>query len=78
MRSRWSLIADQQHDAFVVALLADAPLAVQRVRDVFDRFAIERINGDDGHLDTGGLFDCAAVGFELRARRRSRSHERNR
>ena len=32
--------------------------------------AFERIDGDDGHLNAGGLFDTAAVFFQLRARLR--------
>src|SRR5690349_220909 len=44
----------QQHQAVVLALLADAPLAEQRVGDVFDGLAIERIQQHDGHLHAGG------------------------
>ena len=61
---------EQQHDPLVLALLADAPLAEERVGDVFDRFAVERIDGDNRHLDAGGLFHAATIGFQLGPRLR--------
>ena len=45
----------------------DAPLAVERVGYVINRIAVQRIDGDDGHLDAGDLFHAPAIGFQLRA-----------
>src|SRR5437016_6196429 len=60
----------EQHDALVLALLADAPLAVKGVGDVFDRLAIQGIDADDRHLNASGLLHASAISFQLRARLR--------
>src|SRR5581483_8734841 len=51
-----------------LALFAHAPFPIQRVRDIFDGLALERIDGDNGHLDARGLFDAPAVILQLSPR----------
>ena len=53
---------------FVFSFFADAPLPVKRVGYVVNRIAIQRIDGDDGHLNAGLLLHQAAIVFQpLRA-----------
>ncbi len=64
------LNCEEKHDPLVLALLADAPLAIERVGDVFDRLAVQRLDGNQRHLRAGELFHPAAIGFQPRARLR--------
>ncbi len=64
-------VADHQQEqgAFVLALLADAPGAVDGVGDVVDGLAFKSVNGDKRYLRAGGALHGGAVGFELRLAR---------
>src|SRR5579884_1244819 len=58
------LRGQEQEQAFVAALVTDAPLAGEGVGEILDGLAVERLDGDHGDLHAGGLFDAAEVGFE--------------
>ena len=62
------LDGNEQQNAFILALFADAPFPEKRVGHVFHRLAVQRIDSDDGHLHAGNLFHAAAICFELLAR----------
>jgi hypothetical protein len=64
------LDGNEKQNAFILALFADAPLSVECVGDVFHRLAVERIDGDDGHLNARDLLHLAAVRFKLLVRLR--------
>ncbi len=65
------LDGEEQHDPLVLALLADAPLAIQRIGDVFDGVAVQR--RDSHQIAICAPVICstlAAIGFQPRARLR--------
>ncbi len=55
---------EQELDAVVFILLADAELAEQIDADVFERLAVERVESDERHLRAGGVFDRSAKGLD--------------
>ena len=69
---------EEDQDAFVFPFFADAPLVIKLVGDVGDVVAIESIDGDNGHLRSGGALDDAAIGFDPLRAGRVDAHGRNR
>ena len=64
------LDGEKQHDPLVLALLADTPLPVKRVGDVFNLLAIQRFQRYQRHLHAGGTLHLAGISFQLSARLR--------
>jgi hypothetical protein len=57
----------EQHDPFVLALLADAPLPEEVVRHLFDGIAIERRQRYKRHLNASGPLHVATIHLQLSA-----------
>jgi len=56
----------EQQDAFILALLSDAPFAKERVGEVFDGRVFELVDGYQGHLNAGNLLYAGTISFQLR------------
>ena len=54
----------QDQHSFVLALLSDAPLAIETIRDILDRLIVDRGHEYDRHLCARGSLQVGAIFFE--------------